>query len=93
MIDLFDAAQKPWTKILKEIQNTKRKYHRACDDAKVLMNRINNALAENPKLRSTQVSLRIFRFELLEFHRFSFFRSGKDFKKYFIFSRLQHFSS
>lgn len=72
MIDLFDAAQKPWTKILREIRKTKRKYHRTCEDAKVLMSRMNNALAENPKLPPTQVSLRIqiLEFSLFKFHRF-----------------------
>lgn len=79
MIDLFDAAQKPWTKILKEIRETKRKHHRTCGDAKVLMSRINNALAENPKLPSTQVSLRIFflQFGLFQFHQFCFIMIGK----------------
>lgn len=53
---MFERAQKPYVKHLKKIEKAKQNYYNACQNAKIVMNQVHYALAENVKLIPPQVN-------------------------------------
>lgn len=62
MEQLFKTAQKPYVQHLKKVEKAKRNYYSACNEAKIVMNQVRYALAENVKLIPPQVNKKKYRY-------------------------------
>lgn len=73
MEQLFKRAQKPYVQHLKKVEKAKQNYYSVCNEAKIVMNKVRYALAENVKLIPPQVNKKnacIYREYKTESHNF-----------------------
>lgn len=56
MENLFKKSQKPYVKHLKKVEKKKHNYHKACDNAKIVMQQVRYAINECDRITPMQVN-------------------------------------